>query len=311
MKILVIKYRNIGDILLSTALISNLRFHFPNSKIDFALNKDCEEMILDNSEINQIISYDRSKLNSLGSLKKLIEEVKNIIYIRKQGYDLVINLTEGERGAFLAFFSNAKNKLGYRVRKGIFSKFNIFDQLANDKEIQHAVEKDLQFIQMLGKKLVSKKISIYWSKEIEKHIDLIVHENKLDEFVHVHPVSRWMFKCWEDERMAMVIDYLCLKKNYKIVITSSNEIHEKERVNSILRLCKSEPLNLAGQMSLKHLACLSSKSKLFFGIDSAPMHIAAANEIPVISIMGASEASKWGPWSNNVENIYLCSKIST
>ena len=113
MKILLIKYRNIGDILLSTALISNLRFNFPNAKIDYALNKDCEEMILDNPDINQIISYDRNKVNGLSTLKKIIEELKNIIYIRKQGYDLVINLTEGERGACLALFSKAKNKLGW------------------------------------------------------------------------------------------------------------------------------------------------------------------------------------------------------
>ena len=93
MKILLIKYRNIGDILLSTALISNLRLNFPNAKIDYALNKDCEEMILDNPDINQIISYDRKKVNGLSTLKKIIEELKNIIYIRKQSYDLVINLT--------------------------------------------------------------------------------------------------------------------------------------------------------------------------------------------------------------------------
>ena len=304
MKILLIKYRNIGDILLSTALISNLRFNFPNAKIDYALNKDCEEMILDNPDINQIISYDRNKVNGLSTLKKIIEELKNIIYIRKQGYDLVINLTEGERGACLALFSKAKNKLGYRIRKGIFSKLNIFDNLANDNEIQHTVEKDLQFISMLGKNPVSQKISIFWNIEIEKNIETILQENKLSEFIHIHPVSRWKFKCWEDDRMAKIIDYLSLKKKYQIVLTCSDEMHEKDRINNILGLCKSKPINLAGKMSLKHLACLSSKSKFFFGIDSAPMHIAAANEIPVISIMGASEASKWGPWVNNKDNFY-------
>lgn len=305
MKILLIKYRNIGDILLSSALISNLRFHFPDSIIDYALNKSCEEMIIGNPAINKIISYDRDKVKSFGFFKQLSEEIENILYIRKQKYDLVINLTEGDRGALISLLSKANYKLGYKNRKGIMSKIKVFDKLANGGELLHSVDRDLQFISLLGKDVEVRKVSIYWDNEVETDVNKIIDMYQVTEFVHIHPVSRWMFKCWEDDRMAKAIDYLSLKKKYSVVLTCSDEKHEKERINKIIQLCKSNPINLAGELSLKQVSYLSSKSKFFFGIDSAPMHIAASNNTPVVAIMGASEASKWGPWSNNSKNVYF------
>jgi len=305
MKILIIKYRNIGDTLLSTALINNLKLHYPLSKIDFALNEGCEEMISNNPQINRIIVHKRRYIDNLFIFCRIFHEIKNLYQLRKNNYDLLINLTEGERGAIIALFSGAKKKLGFRVRKGILSMLPIFDLIGDDKTNQHSVKKDLQFVRLLGNKILKSEVSIFWSKDIEKKIDLIIKKNQLINFVHIHPVSRWMFKCWDDERMAKVIDFLIIKKKYKVVITGSNIKHERERIKTILNLCESNPINLTGQLSLKEMAYLSSKSKFFFGIDSAPMHIAAATNTPVVSILGASEASKWGAWANDGNNEYL------
>ena len=123
MKILLIKYRNIGDTLLSTALINNLKLNYPSSKIDFALNEGCEEMISNNPQINRIIVHKRKYINDLSIFNRICHEIKTIYQLRQNHYDLVINLTEGERGAIIALFSGAKKKFGYRVRKGILSKF--------------------------------------------------------------------------------------------------------------------------------------------------------------------------------------------
>ena len=99
MKVLIIKYRNIGDVLLSTPLINNLKHHYPDSVIDFALNKGCEDMVLNNPNINKVIIYDRSRIKRLGVFSRLKEEVGLINKVYQQKYDIVINLTEGDRGA--------------------------------------------------------------------------------------------------------------------------------------------------------------------------------------------------------------------
>ncbi len=304
MRILLIKFRNIGDVLLSTALVSNLRYHYPNATIDFALNEGCEDMVSDNEDINNIIVYDRFRIKKLNLFSQLKEEFRFARQIRQNHYDIVINLTEGDRGAQLALFSGANYKLGFPVKKGIFAKLKIFSQLGNDKVWQHTVEKDLQFITLLGKEVVDRSVKICWSDVVEVEIDKILEENCIREFVHIHPVSRWMFKCWEDDRMAKIIDYLQQDKGLRVVITGAPIKKELDRIDKILALCKTTPVNLSGQLTLKHLACLSSKAKLFFGVDTAPMHMAAAVNTPVIALFGASYPAVWGPWNNKTDQVF-------
>ena len=178
-------------------------------------------MVSDNPNINNIIIYDRPRIKKLSLLSQLKEEIRFTRNIRNNHYDMVINLTEGDRGAQLAFLSGASKKLGFPVRKGLLSKIKIFDKLGDDKKWQHTVEKDLQFINLLGKEVDNKEVKIYWPNKVEQEIDKILADNNIDQFVHIHPVSRWMFKCWEDDRMASIIDYLQQDKGLKVIITGA------------------------------------------------------------------------------------------
>jgi heptosyltransferase-3 len=298
MRILILKFRNIGDVLLSTSLLENLKLNYTNAKIDYALNDSCSEMIRLNTNINNLFEYNRDKIKKQNFFLQIIEEIKYIKNIIKNDYDIIINLTEGDRGSLISLLCKSKIKLGYKPKKDILKLIKIYTKEGIENQKIHSVEKDLQFIKLLDKNIIHKKISIYWSKNDKKEIDTILDNNKISSFVHIHPVARWMFKCWDDNKMAQVIDYIQKNKKTKVIITSSSDKIELDRVNSILTLCKTKPINLSGELSLKKLACLSSKAKLFFGVDTAPMHIAAAVECPVIGLFGASFPHIWGPWSN-------------
>jgi len=300
-RILLIKFRNIGDVILSSALIENLRAHYPNSEIDYALNKECAPVLKYNPEINKLIFFDRSNIKKKGFYAEFSFAIKTIKYLRKRKYDLVINLTEGDRGALFTFLSNAKLKLGFSPSNKFLSRLNIYDFIGDDKLPIHTVEKDLQFIPLLGKKIYSKKNKIFWHHDSEITLEKkIINSDK--RIVVIHPVSRWMFKCWNDKSMAKVIDFLQEEKDYKVFVTCSSEKNEIIRVNKIINLCKLKPYNLSGKLNLNELSCLIHKADLFFGIDSAPMHIAAACNTTVVAIFGASYPTKWGPWYDGTRN---------
>jgi FkbM family methyltransferase len=116
--------------------------------------------------------------------------------------------------------------------------------------------------------------------------------------IQVHPTSRWFFKCWNDADMARVIDHLQTVHGYQAVITSGPDDKERDRVAGIIAQCNSMPLNLSGQLTLKQMAALTSLCDFYFGVDTAPMHMAAALNIPVIALFGPSGAFDWGPWPN-------------
>jgi len=298
MKILIIKFRNIGDVLLASPLVTNLQHHFPNARIDFALNSNCQEIFRANPKINELISYDREKIKSLNLFLRLKAELSILKLIRKKKYNLVINLTEGDRGSIYALFSKAELKIGHPVRNSFLKKINIFDFLLDETK-DHAVKRDLHVLRYLKRGVIDEKIEFIIEKGVKSSIEINYIELLNTSFVIVHPVSRWMFKCWDDEKMARIIDYLSIKKNLKVVLTSSQEEIELNRIARIKALTETDLIDLSGRLSLSELRFLISRAKLFFGIDSAPMHIAASTDTTIFALFGASYPSIWGPWNNS------------
>ena len=294
--ILVMKFRNIGDVLLITPLLSNLKRAYPNAKIDVALNRGTEEMITLNPNVNEIIIYDREKIKSLKGIKRVIQEIKFGLDIRKRGYDIVINTTEGDRGAQLALISGAKVKIGYKSKKNRFLK-NVFDYQLPPQGFRHTIDANLDVLRVLNLPIIDKKVEIFWSKKDEEVVDRTLN---CRDFIHIHPVSRWLFKCLDDETVAKIIDYCKIELKKEVVLTSAPVKQELDKIHTVLKLCKSKPINLSGKLSLKQTAYLNSKAKFFIGVDTAIMHISAANDTQVLAFFGPSGADHWGPWDNEL-----------
>ena len=81
-----------------------------------------------------------------------------------------------------------------------------------------------------------------------------------------------------------------------MILTGSQAAHEQDLLAAILQECRVTPLNLVGQLSLKELGALIARARLFFGMDSAPMHLAAAVQTPAVALFGPSGVFNWGPW---------------
>lgn len=292
------KFRNIGDVLLVSPLVNNLKYHYPNALIDIAVNRGTEEMITLHPAINDVIIYDRSNIKKQNIFKQLLLELQFAFQIRSSKYDMVINTTEGDRGAQLAWLSGASITIGHRPKKNRLLQ-NTFTHLLPKQGLRHTIETNLDVLRVLNLKIIEKKVNIFWKKD-DEDIDLP------EEFIHIHPVSRWMFKCISDKTMAQIIDYCELELSQKVVLTAAPIKEELKKVDSILKLCKSEPLNFSGQYTLKQTAALNKKAKAFIGVDTAIMHISAANNIPILAFFGPSGADHWGPWDNDLfESEYL------
>ncbi|MDA7441019.1 putative lipopolysaccharide heptosyltransferase III [Candidatus Pseudothioglobus singularis] len=295
MKILLLKFRNIGDVLLITPLISNLKSYYPESKIDIAVNVGTEAMLTFNPNINKVITYERDFVKGLSFFIRLYEEIKFTCQFRKENYDIVINLTEGDRGSQITWLSGALVRIGYK--NNWFFK-DIYTHLLLEQGFEHTVETNLNPLKKLDIPIKDKKVEIFWSKDDETHVQKEL--NNINDFIHIHPVSRWLFKCIADNTMAQIIDFCELKLGSKVILTASSEKFELDKVDKILNYCKSKPINLAGKFSLNQIAALNNKSKLFIGVDTSIMHISASNNIPVFAFFGPSGANHWGPWDNDL-----------
>ena len=118
----------------------------------------------------------------------------------------------------------------------------------------------------------------------------------IDEpFVAMNPVALWDTKLWRQDRFAMLADRIAGELNIPVVITGST--HEKPYAESILKEAKTTKIvDLAGQTTLKDLACLYRQAAVVVTTDSGPMHIAAAVGTPVVALFGPTDPRRTGPY---------------
>ena len=300
-KILLIRLRNIGDVLLMVPTIRAFREAFPEAYLAAAVNAGTEEMLTGNPLLDEILVFD-PRWKRLPFRQRVAQEGKFVWEVRKRGFDLAINTTEGDRGAFLCLSSGARIKVGLYDASGLWWKARVYDHLVRIPDWKsHLVEQMLEIPRSLGLNPQDKRVEIFYPPGEREFIDRLLEKEGIgpgEDVVHIHPTSRWLFKCWRDEAMAGVIDQLEKKRNIRTVLTSGKEEKELKKIDHILQACRTHPVSLAGRVTLKQLAALSARARLFLGVDTAPMHIAAAVGTPVIALFGPSGEFNWSPWGN-------------
>src|ERR1700690_3176307 len=297
--ILVIKLRHIGDVLLTVPVFRALRETFPGAKISALVNSGTEDVLAGNPLIDEIIVFDR-KVKSASALKKLIKEFSFLRMVRVKGFDMTANLTSGDRAAKLSLVSGARYRIAYNQEGGLVGKRYLYTHRAAKDGSQHMVLQNLDVVRQFSITTDNLVVDFSLSEDAKRFADDIFKKHSIiesDTVVHIHPTSRWLFKCWKDEYMAEVINWL-LNKNAWVVVTSSPSGREMEKAVNILSLVNdsAKVIDLCGKTTIKQLAAISARSDLFVGVDSAPMHIAAAVKTPVIALFGPSGEEQWRPW---------------
>lgn len=292
-KILVIKFKHIGDVLLTTALFRNLRTHFPDAFIAAAVFDYTAPMLTDNPDIDKVFLYRQHS--------GFRERCRILGLLRRERFDLAIDLTDGDRGAIAAFASGSPVRLGFRSKRHkLIRRDLLFTHLMENRNTdQHTVRYNLEPLRALGLETRTEDLRLCWPREIEEGIAGKLETAGLSlgaPFAVIHPTSRWLFKCWTESGNATVIDSLWNEYHLPSVITSDRTKRELQFVEEILKRVRAPVIDWSGQLSLKELAALMKRARIVVSTDTAPMHIAAAVQTPVIALFGPSGDSVWGPW---------------
>jgi heptosyltransferase-3 len=300
---LVMKMRHHGDVLLTSALFSNLKKAVPNAQIDAFVYKDTLPMLEGHPAISEYIFYDRG-WKKLPFLKKIGKELSLLKTVRCKGYDLVINLTEGDRGAIAAMVSGARYRVGFDSEgSGLLGKKKVLTHVVKAcPNPRHTVERQLDVLRAIGIFPAPEERDLYLHipENAKRKAVQILQQQEIcpGQFILIHPVSRWKFKCLSTKQVAHLI--LALKqKGHCIAMSAGPDLQEIAMVEEILSFVPQVPvLNCAGKLTLKELSALIQMSRALICVDSVPLHIASATKTPVVAIFGPTSDKNWGPWMN-------------
>jgi heptosyltransferase-3 len=299
-RVLVIKLRHHGDVLLSSPVFSVLKNHGPHLEIDALVYSDTAPMLEMHPAISLVHTVDRDWKHR-GIAAHAAAEWRLFKVLRARDYDLVINLTEHPRGAWLAGLLGARHSVAPAAAgKGAWWRYCFTHLYALPRTTRrHTVELNLDALRRIGIQPGADERWLTMVSGAEARVriaDLLAAHGLADaKFVHMHPASRWRFKCWEPASYAALIDALS-ERGHRVVLTAAPDAEELVFIADIKARCMSEVVDFSGNLSLKELAALARRAWLFVGVDSAPMHIAAAKGTPVVALFGPSGEIEWGPW---------------
>ena len=298
MNILLIKFRNIGDVLLTAPLVSAL--NAAGHRVSALVKSGTEAMLEGHPQLDELLVYPPRGKNE-SRFAYLRRELAFYRRLRAGKFDLAINTTEGDRGAIAAFLSGAPRRRGpFTPGKDKPWRLRLLNETVRPRpERRHTVLRNLD-------------LGLPDAADVPVSVDLHVDAADIDTvrqmleeqgynpdrpLVQIHPTSRWFFKCWTNTGMAEAIDHL-LERGVQVALSCGPDTRERAKLDAILALCRRRPFDLGGRLTLKQTAALSSLAVLFFGVDTAPMHMAAAVGTPVVAIFGPSGVFDWGPWPN-------------
>ena len=295
---LVVKLRHLGDVLLTSPVFSCLARHAPHIEVDALVYRDTAEMLSGHPDIAQLLTIDRT-WKHLGPLRQFRAEAALVSALNARSYDLIINLTEHNRGVWLSRLLRPKiavapaGEFGWLFNRSFTHRYHV---VGGNR--RHTVEIHLDSLRRIGvyPRPDERRLTLVPGAAATEKVARRLAEHALAErsFILIHPGSRWHFKCWTVARMRELIRAL-QARGWRVVLSAAPDRAELALVDDILEGLK-DVVNFAGSLSLKELAALIGRARLFIGVDSAPMHIAAAMGTPTVALFGPSGDIEWGPW---------------
>jgi lipopolysaccharide heptosyltransferase II len=288
-KILLIRLRRIGDIIMTTPALSILRENFPHASISYVVEEPYRELVEDHPHVDEVLAVPEN-LNTRGLLR-LIRR------IRKQGFDAVLDFHSGPRASWITFFSGTKLKVGYKVKYRNFV-YHIAIPRNRENEPYHSVENHVNLVKALGVEVSAiPPLSLPRPKreEIQK-IKNFIAENRLHDtkVVVIHISAGNEFRNWGSDKIIGLIKRLSPHPEVKVVLVGTDEDRDAEAL--IIKESPAPIYSLVGQLNLKELRELIFSSSLFVGPDSGPMHIAASTPTPIVAYFGPTLPANFAPW---------------
>lgn len=283
LRILVIQFRHVGDVLLTTPALKALRDRYPQARIDYLTEPGPSHILRGNPHIDAVILRKRKAT--------LREDWALIRTLRRTQYDLVFDFFSNPTSAILARLSGAP----CRVARSRFGRNFLYSHtpVVNHQEDVYSPTHKLALLRAMGVPAAICPPILEIPRESADRIAQFLQDSAIApeaRLVTMDTTSRLADKKWEGQRFLQLADWLTEKHGARVVFIWGPG--EKEEVEDLITQGRHAHL-LAPPTSLMELAALIAKSHLHIGNCSGPRHIAVAVGTPTLTIMGPTLPANW------------------
>jgi len=302
LRILLLRLREIGDVVFTTPAIRGLRQHFPDAHISYIVEPAAAPVVEGNPHVNQVI-VSRGRRGLAG----LADDLALISRVRAGRYDLVIDFHSGPRSSLIAWLSGAPRRIGYDVpgRGWMYTT-----RVARPKVIRarHAVANQWDLLSAIG---------IAPADPVQSPTQMTVNAGAVDSVntrltaagvgaeadlivIHVsagNPFRRWPIASFASLAALLVRGHA---RRRILVISGPSDrdaaAHVVEQARAQAAAGERDRVLAPMAFSLAELRALMDRAVLFVGGDSGPMHIASTSTAPIVGLYGPTLPVRSAPW---------------
>jgi lipopolysaccharide heptosyltransferase II len=300
-KILLVRLRLVGDVVFTTPLVRALRRQFPNAHLTYAVEPAAAPVVQDNPHLNEVIVLPQAR-----GLQRLRVDIAAALRIRRQRFDVAIDLHGGPRSAWLTWASGAPTRIGYAIAGRSWMYTTVVPRAA-DLAPRHSVANQWDLLRPLGIEPgtpATDPVEIPESAvagtavgaRLEAagvtaaHALVVIHVSAGNAF------RRWPPAAFED----LVVGLVQRDGRRRVVLTSGpSDADAARRIADAARARLGDRAHAvpdAGEFDLAELRTLVARASVYIGGDSGPLHVAAATRTPIVALLGPTLPERSKPW---------------
>lgn len=307
-KILVIQTASLGDVIIATALLEKLHTCYPEAEIGMLVQKSATGLLNGHPFLHDILVWDKShkKYSNLFRLSKII---------RKNSYDLIVNVQRFAATGWLCWRSNAKKIAGFDKNPFSFCYTTKIQHEISSKEYLYEADRNQRLIAAFTDNK-SAPTRLYPTAADETAVKACLQnignecdgtQNDSRPYCCISPASLWFTKQYPAEKWADLI--MRLPDNYRIYLLGSAK--DNHLCEEIIHKCNGRRIgNLAGRLNLLQSALLMRDAAMNYTNDSAPLHLAVAVGAKVTAVFCSTVKSfGFAPVGENINIVETMEKL--
>ncbi|HOT95957.1 MAG TPA: glycosyltransferase family 9 protein [bacterium] len=293
-RILVLRTDRIGDVVLSTPVLTALRGRYPGAHIAMLLRPYTADLVRGHPHVDEVLTEERTGLHAgLSGFLRLLREV------RRRRFDTALVLHPSLRLALLCFMAGVAHRVGtgYRAYALLFNH-RVYQHRKGSG--RHELDLNLDLARAVGAGLQPVRFYLAIPDSARKRLLELLQQRGLNPeapFIVLHPGSGGSARDWPLSGFASLADRIQEELGLPVVLTGSPA--EIPLVDDLCRRMRTQPVRLDGQLSIKELLALLSQARVLVANSTGPLHMAVAVGCRVIGLycpLQACAPERWGPY---------------
>jgi len=278
--VLVVRMSAIGDVILTTPVISALAQRFPGARIDFFTKRSHADLVRHHPAITEVIEFDPA--DGLSGLLRAAMD------IRRRGYGLVVDLHRNPRSIITRWAGGAYMRRVYRKRtlERLLLKHLRWNLLAGAPAV---ADRYFTAVEDFGISRNGRSPELYIDRDCEQKAAAVLESrgiNKGSGFVALAPGASYETKRWSAESFARAAVELGGEGASVVILGGrGDKVAAGVTAREVSRL-GGKAVDLAGELALLQSAAVIACSRILLTNDSGLMHMADALGTPVVAVFG-------------------------